>query len=143
MCQAAVRKKEDIIAADKQTFICGKIICAICSSSFGNEEGIFRCKSHSGSSTNSLWSTSSSEDHNQVSPIIPVGASSDAAAKHSWKKKSGTTTMRTSRDPTTQCLIKQGVKVAEWKSPTNFIVEDNILKQILGFDALLFNVDML
>jgi hypothetical protein len=40
-------------------------------------------------------------------------------------------------------LIKQAVKVADWKSPTNFIVEDNILKQILGFDASLFNVDML
>jgi hypothetical protein len=36
--------------------------------------------------------------------------------------------MQTSRDPTTKGLIKQAVKVADWKSPTNFIVEDNILK---------------
>jgi hypothetical protein len=50
--------------------------------------------------------------------------------------------MQTSCGPSTQGLIKQAIEVADWKSPTNFI-DDNILKQILGFDASLFNVDML
>jgi hypothetical protein len=127
-CQAAVPKNDGILAADKTTFICGKAICAICSSSFGNEEGIFRCKSHS---------------EEGISQCRSPADTSNAAAKHSGKKKSGTTTTRTIRDPTTQGLIKQAVEVADWKSPTNFIVEDNILKQILGFDASLFNVDML
>jgi hypothetical protein len=40
-------------------------------------------------------------------------------------------------------LIKQAFKVADRNSPTNFIVEDNILKQILdGFYASLLIVDM-
>jgi hypothetical protein len=31
----------------KGTSTCGIVICAICSSSFGNEDGIFRCLRHS------------------------------------------------------------------------------------------------
>ncbi len=118
-------KNDGILAADKTPYICGKVKCTICSSSFGNEEDIFRCKSHSEEGISRC-----------KSHILPADTS-DAAAKHSGKKKSGTTATWTSRDPTTQGLIKQAVKVADWKSPTNFIVEDNILKHILGFDASL------
>ena len=34
-------------SVDASGNICGAIICAICSSSFGNDDGIFRCSHHS------------------------------------------------------------------------------------------------
>jgi len=32
---------------------------------------------------------------------------------------------------------------ADWKESNNFLVEDSVLKLILGIDASLFNVDVL
>jgi hypothetical protein len=39
--------------------------------------------------------------------------------------------------------MNQRIEVTNWKSPDNVIVEDDILKQIVGYDPSLFSVDML
>jgi hypothetical protein len=40
-------------------------------------------------------------------------------------------------------ILNQLIESTEWKDTDNFIVEDDILKQIKGYDTALFSVDML
>jgi hypothetical protein len=40
-------------------------------------------------------------------------------------------------------MLNQLIESTEWKDTDNFIVEDDILKQIKGYDNALFSVDML
>ncbi len=40
-------------------------------------------------------------------------------------------------------LLNQLIESTEWKDTDNFIVEDDILKQITGYDTTLFSADML
>ena len=40
-------------------------------------------------------------------------------------------------------MLNQLIESTEWKDTDNFIVEDDILKQIKGYDTALFSVDML
>jgi hypothetical protein len=47
------------------------------------------------------------------------------------------------RDKQWQIELNEMIDSTDWKNPTIFIVEDNVLKQILGMDASLFNIDML
>ncbi len=39
--------------------------------------------------------------------------------------------------------INRVIDVTNWESPDNFIVEDDILKQIVGCDVSLFSADLL
>jgi hypothetical protein len=39
--------------------------------------------------------------------------------------------------------INKLIDSANWKDPTNFIVEDNVVKIILGMDSSLYSMDML
>jgi hypothetical protein len=47
------------------------------------------------------------------------------------------------RDKQWQIQINRMIDDADWMDPTNFIVEGNVLKIILGMDSSLFGVDML
>jgi len=124
-----VRESEGgVLSHDKSKYVCGKPICAICSFSFGNDECKYRCQSHSDESNHSEDETGNDEADNQAS-------GNKAAA---GRKKAGS-----GRDAATQALIKKAMENADWKSPDNFIVEDSVLKQILGYDTSLFTVDFL
>lgn len=128
-CLHPVRESEGgVLSHDKSKYVCGKPICAICSSSFGNNECKYRCQSHSDESNHSEDETGNDEADNQAS-------GNKAAA---GRKKAGS-----GRDAATQALIKKAMENADWKSPDNFIVEDSVLKQILGYDTSLFTVDFL
>ncbi len=50
---------------------------------------------------------------------------------------------RAARDKQRQIELNEMIDAADWKNPSNFILKDNVLKQILGMDASLFNLDML
>jgi hypothetical protein len=49
--------------------VCGKWICAPCSSTFGNEEGIFRCLDHS---TNNSDTTEHNDGNSVTESIAPL-----------------------------------------------------------------------
>jgi hypothetical protein len=85
--------------------------------SFGNEDGIFRCSRHSAAVTSAGGASSCNARNDNRIP----GKDTNRAVKGK----------------------QQQLESADWKSPSNFIVKDNVLKQMLGMDASLFNVDML
>jgi hypothetical protein len=125
-CQTIVGQGEGCLAHDNITRICGIIICAICSTSFENEDGIFRCSRHSVAVSSAVGASSSSKTADCIpSCKIPKDAS------------------RAGGDKQQQIELNEMIGSADWKNPSNFIVEDNVLKQILGMDATLYNVDML
>ncbi len=76
--------------------VCGQLICAPCSSSFGNEEGIFRCLDHSESAT----LDDNNKENEQDGDVVAVVA-------HERKKKSKVTskTSKTSEYSAKDLLI--------------------------------------
>jgi hypothetical protein len=50
---------------------------------------------------------------------------------------------RAARDKQQHVELNEMINSADWKNHCNFVLEDNVLKQILGVDASLFNIDML
>jgi hypothetical protein len=125
-CQAIVGQGEDCLAPDNVTRICGIIICAICTTSFGNEDGIFRCSRHTIAVSSAVGASSSSKNADCIPP-----------------RKMPKDATRAARDKQRQIELNEMIDAADWKNPSNFIVEDNALKQILGMNASLFTVDML
>jgi hypothetical protein len=121
-------------SVDASGNICGAIICAICSSSFGNDDGIFRCSRHSTGANVAHVSTSSRSARGKGTQVTPRNISAPSCViEKVGKDKSGQRISHLNR------LIEH----ADWKDSNNFIVEDGVLKMFLGMDASLFNVDML
>jgi hypothetical protein len=56
-------------SVDASGSVCGAIICAIFSSSFGNDDGIFRCSHHSTGSKVATDSTSSRPARGKGTPV--------------------------------------------------------------------------
>ena len=105
--------------------ICGAIICAICSSSFGNVDGIFRCSRHS---------TRANVARGKGTQVTLCTISAPSCV-----------TEKVGKDKRSQRMLHLNrlIEHADWKDSNNFIVEDGVLKIILGMDASLFNVDVL
>jgi hypothetical protein len=117
-----------IVDQGKGTSTCGIVICAICSSSFGNEDGIFQCLRHSSGNGVAIGGES-----------VAVSASSSKEGKQKLNNKA----TKAARDKEQQMEINKLIDSTNWKDPTNFIVEDNFVKIILGMDSSLFSMDML
>jgi hypothetical protein len=114
--------------------ICGAIICAICSSSFGNDDGIFQCSRHSTGAKVAADSTSSRTARGKGVPVTLFTISAPSCV-----------TQKVVKDKSNQHMLHLNWLIgnANWKDSNNFIVEGGVLKMILGMDASLFNVDML
>ncbi len=70
---------------------------------------------------------------------VAVGASSTSNRNQKLNKNMA----RATRDKQRQIQINRMIDNADWMDLTNFIVEDNVLKIILGMDSSLFSMDML
>jgi hypothetical protein len=114
--------------------ICGAIICAICSSSFGNDDGIFQYSHHSTGAEVATDSTSSCPARGKGTPVTLRTISAPSCV-----------TEKVGKDKRSQRMLHLNrlIEHADWKDSNNFIVEVGVLKIILGMDASLFNVDML
>jgi hypothetical protein len=112
-------------SVDASGNICGAIICAICSSSFGNDDGIFRCSHHS---------TGANVARGKGTQVTLCTISAPSCV-----------TEKVGKDKSSQRIshLNRLTEHVDWKDSNNFIVEDGVLKMILGMDASLFNVDML
>jgi len=112
--------------------ICGAIICANCSSSFGNDDGIFQCSRHSTGAKVAADSTSSRAARGKVAPVTISTISAPSCV-----------TQKVVKDNQCMLHLNRLIDNADWNDSNNFIVEGSVLKLILGMDASLFNVDML
>jgi hypothetical protein len=114
--------------------ICGAIICAICSSTFGNDDGIFQCSRHSTGENVAHDSTSSRPARGKGTQVTLCTISAPSCV-----------TEKVGKDKRIQRIshLNRLIEHADWKDSNNFIVEDGVLKMILGMDASLFDVDML
>jgi hypothetical protein len=121
-------------SVDASGNICGAIICAICSSSFGNNDGIFRCSRHSTGANVAHDSTSSHLAREKGTQVTLCTISAPSCV-----------TEKVGKDKSSQRIsyLNRLIEHADWKDSNNFIVEDSVLKMILGMDASLFNVDTL
>jgi hypothetical protein len=75
----------------------------------------------------------------QNSSATPSAVNDTAESNHVVLKKQAAAEQKARRDAHLLHLI-DGMM---WQNLDNYIVEDNVLKQMIGFDASLFSLDML
>jgi hypothetical protein len=75
----------------------------------------------------------------QNSSATPSAVTDTAESNHVVSKKQAAAEQKTRRDAHLLHLIEGMI----WQNLENYIVEDNVLKQMIDFDASLFSVDML
>jgi hypothetical protein len=75
----------------------------------------------------------------QNSSATPSAVNDTAESNHVVSKKQAAAEQKARRDAHLLRLIDGTM----WQNLDNYIVEDNVLKQMIGFHASLFSVDML